>query len=94
VDGQASRRIGTAYVSSRLDDLTRMLAGRFPEVSTMLADAAEDLLAFSSFPEAHWRKIWSKNPLSGCTGRDQPATQRREHPTTRRWSSSRGDCIS
>lgn len=69
MDGQASRCIGTAYVSSRLDDLTRMLAGRFPEVSTMLADAAEDLLAFSGFPEAHWRKIWSTNPSGGCTAR-------------------------
>ena len=29
----------------------------------MLADAREDLLAFSAFPVAHWRKVWSTNPL-------------------------------
>ena len=29
----------------------------------MLTDAKEDLLPFSAFPEAHWRKVWSSNPL-------------------------------
>ena len=29
----------------------------------MLAEAREDLLAYSAFPMAHWRKIWSTNPL-------------------------------
>jgi putative transposase len=29
----------------------------------MLRDAATDLLAFTSFPPAHWKKIWSTNPL-------------------------------
>ena len=29
----------------------------------MLAEAREDLLAFTAFPVAHWRKIWSTNPL-------------------------------
>ena len=29
----------------------------------MLADAREDLVAFSAFPLEHWRKIWSTNPL-------------------------------
>ena len=29
----------------------------------MLTEAKEDLLAFSAFPEAHWRKVWSSNPL-------------------------------
>jgi putative transposase len=31
--------------------------------SDMLTDAAADLLAFTSFPQAHWRKVWSTNPL-------------------------------
>ena len=34
----------------------------------MLSDAAEDLLAFTSFPQAHWRKIWSTNPLERLNG--------------------------
>jgi transposase-like protein len=29
----------------------------------MVIAAKEDLLAFSAFPEAHWRKVWSSNPL-------------------------------
>jgi hypothetical protein len=33
------------------------------KVETMLRDAAEDLLAFTSFPSAHWKKTWSTNPL-------------------------------
>lgn len=26
-------------------------------------DAKTEVLAFTSFPRAHWRKIWSTNPL-------------------------------
>jgi putative transposase len=56
------------HVRSQLEEVTQMLAGKFPEVSAMLADASEDLLAFSAFPEAHWRKIWSTNPLERLNG--------------------------
>src|SRR4051794_27403840 len=52
-----------AHVHSQLDEVQRMLAGQFPDVAAMLSDAAEDLLAFTHFPQAHWRKIWSTNPL-------------------------------
>ena len=38
------------------------LAGRFPEAAMMLAGAAEDLLAFSTFPPEHWSAIRSNNP--------------------------------
>jgi len=38
------------------------LAGRFDEAAAMLADAAEDLLAFSTFPTEHWSAIRSNNP--------------------------------
>ena len=30
----------------------------------MLRDAREEITAFADFPEAHWRKVWSTNPLS------------------------------
>ena len=40
-----------------------MLDGQFSEIAIMLRDAAEDLLAFTGFPIAHWRKIWWTNPL-------------------------------
>ena len=29
----------------------------------MLRDAAPELLAFTAFPVAHWKKVWSTNPL-------------------------------
>jgi putative transposase len=28
-----------------------------------LEEAEEDLLAYASFPQEHWQKIWSNNPL-------------------------------
>ena len=39
------------------------LQGRFPEAAELLAEAQEELLAFTSFPKAVWRQIWSNNPL-------------------------------
>ena len=29
----------------------------------MLRDAKEEITAFADFPEAHWSKVWSTNPL-------------------------------
>jgi putative transposase len=34
-----------------------------PTLETMLRDSTEELLAFTSFPPSHWKKIWSTNPL-------------------------------
>jgi putative transposase len=56
------------HVRSQLDEVCRMLAGQFPQVSSMISNAADDLLAFSGFPQAHWRKIWSTNPLERLNG--------------------------
>jgi len=52
-----------AEVVEQLDKVTAMLQPKFPQVATMLADAREELTAFTSFPVAHWRKLWSTNPL-------------------------------
>jgi putative transposase len=52
-----------AEVIEQLDKVAAMLAPKFPQVATMLADAREDLTAFAAFPVAHWRKLWSTNPL-------------------------------
>ena len=38
------------------------LADRFPAAADLLAEAAPDLLTFTSFPVEHWRQIWSNNP--------------------------------
>ena len=40
-----------------------MLGRQFPKVETMLREAAVDITAFADFPPAHWKKIWSTNPL-------------------------------
>ena len=39
-----------------------MLDERFPQAAELLADAGPDILAFTGFPVAHWRQVWSNNP--------------------------------
>ena len=34
-----------------------------PQVASLLDEAGADVLAFSNFPLAHWKKLWSNNPL-------------------------------
>jgi putative transposase len=50
-------------VREQFQRITATFEGQFAEVAAMLEGAKEDLLAFSAFPESHWRKIWSTNPL-------------------------------
>jgi len=50
-------------VREQFERIVATLDDQFPDVATMLTDANEDLLAFTAFPEAHWRKVWSTNPL-------------------------------
>jgi putative transposase len=57
-----------AHVRSQLNEIVSTLRPQFPDVAAMLADAAEDLLAFTHFPLAHWRKLWSTNPLERLNG--------------------------
>ena len=52
-----------ADVSARWDEVENTLAERFPKAAALMRDAKTDVLAFSAFPRAHWRKIWSNNPL-------------------------------
>lgn len=52
-----------AMVRAQLGQVADRLEPGFPDVAAMLTEAAEDLLAFSTFPVKHWKKIWSTNPL-------------------------------
>ena len=52
-----------AAVREQLDEVAAKLAGGFPAVAAMLVEAREDVTAFAAFPFAHWKKIWSTNPL-------------------------------
>jgi putative transposase len=38
------------------------LGERFGSAAELLAEAADDVLAFTAFPKEHWRQIWSNNP--------------------------------
>ncbi len=51
-----------AEVRAQHARVVEQLAPRFPDAAHMLADAAEEVLAFADFPQQHWRKIRSNNP--------------------------------
>jgi transposase-like protein len=36
---------------------------RFPKLSFLMDEAEEDVLSYAAFPQEHWQKIWSNNPL-------------------------------
>ncbi len=36
---------------------------RFPRLSELMEEAEEDVLSYAAFPQEHWQKIWSNNPL-------------------------------
>jgi putative transposase len=50
-------------VRAQVETVALMLEPQLPAVATMLRDAKEQITAFADFPEAHWRKVWSTNPL-------------------------------
>jgi transposase-like protein len=52
-----------AAVQARWDEVADTLEARFPKAAASMRDAKIDVLAFTQFPLAHWRKIWSNNPL-------------------------------
>ncbi|WP_426623934.1 IS256 family transposase [Leifsonia sp. McL0607] len=51
------------HVFTQFDEVTRMLTRSHPKVAAMLEDAKDNVLAFTGFPQRHWRQIWSTNPL-------------------------------
>jgi transposase-like protein len=57
-----------SHVHGQFDEIVAMFARQFPAAAAVLDDARDDVLAFCSFPEAHWRKIWSTNPLERVNG--------------------------
>ena len=52
-----------AEVADQWDRVADTLAGSFPKVAAMMAEAKTDVLAFTAFPQSHWQKIWSNNPI-------------------------------
>jgi putative transposase len=52
-----------AAVAEQLDSIADKLGRQFPAVEQLLREAESDICAFAAFPQAHWRRIWSTNPL-------------------------------
>ena len=49
-------------VHVQLEKVVEQLSERFPDASSMLAEAGADILSFTGFPPAHWKQVWSNNP--------------------------------
>ena len=43
--------------------VVEQLEERFPQAAALLDEAGPEILAFTAFPVAHRRQIWSNNPL-------------------------------
>ena len=42
--------------------VVEQLTERFAAAAELLADATGDVLAFTGFPQEHWKQVWSNNP--------------------------------
>jgi putative transposase len=51
-----------AEVHAQFDRVVEALHAKLPAAAEHLADARDDLLAFTAFPRQCWRQIWSNNP--------------------------------
>jgi putative transposase len=52
-----------AAVSRAWDEVRDQLAKSFPRIGPLMDQAKAEVTAFTTFPRAHWQKIWSTNPL-------------------------------
>ena len=52
-----------AQARQRVGEVIARLQGPMPKVAALLEQAEEDLLAFYAFPQPHWTKLRSTNPL-------------------------------
>ena len=52
----------TASVHAQFDRVLQALEYKLPAVFEHLEGAREEILAFTAFPKAIWRQIWSNNP--------------------------------
>jgi hypothetical protein len=65
-----SAAIGTVFVQDSADaaraqwrSVADQLRDKFPKLGSLMDDAENDVLAFMTFPRAHWTQIYSTNPL-------------------------------
>jgi putative transposase len=50
-------------VRAQHERVAAQLTEGFPLAAELLMEAREDILAFTGFPRAHWKQVWSNNPL-------------------------------
>jgi len=48
---------------AQLAEVVKAMMGRWPKAAEVVAEAENDVLAYMSFPEEHWTRIYSTNPL-------------------------------
>jgi transposase-like protein len=51
-----------AAVRDQYTRVVEAIEARFPDATTHLDEARDDLLAVAAFPHETWRQIWSNNP--------------------------------
>jgi putative transposase len=56
-------QVSPEEISAQWDHVEAMLTERFDKAAALMRRAKEEVLAFRTFPRAHWRQIWSTNPL-------------------------------
>ena len=56
-------QVSPEEISAQWDHVANMLTERFDKAAALMVRAKEEVLAFGTFPRAHWRQIWSTNPL-------------------------------
>jgi putative transposase len=56
----AQQRPGDAW--DQLHRVVDQLGEIYPDAGSMLAEAAEDILAYTAYPKEIWRRLWSNNP--------------------------------
>jgi len=47
----------------QLAEVVHAMSTRWPKAAQMLSDAEDEILAYMAFPQAHWTRIYSTNPL-------------------------------
>ena len=50
-------------IAAQWDHVRAMLTERFEKAARLMDGAKDEVLAFVDFPRAHWRQLWSTNPL-------------------------------
>jgi putative transposase len=56
-------QVSPEEIAAQWDHVENMLTERFEKAAALMRRAKEEVLAFRTFPRAHWRQIWSTNPL-------------------------------